>query len=389
MTKNRVATVVVLVICVAIGISLVATAASFSIAMSQKDSEIERLSASIDSKNLQISDLQDKLALANATIDSLNIQMSDLQGQITSANNQINSLQNQVTSANEQVISLTTKTTILENQVENRTTIANNTLSSKVATLVFHVCEKGEGYIWGHLPNVTNTYNQIQQLNKGKYNILLLPEYEGDTNWTATLAWLKQNFAHIPIVLSVFEGGSESVPNRQLTIDQILQATTTLDVRELRIGEIASWYLSRLLPFPTDYVSRLLNFTRTNGLKLEWSEWQVDYGAFQRIQSYIKGYEDLVTVTFQTNSLEIEPFDGFLLTSGMFQHWGGSIQSWYWRERGYGSEFDMPTSVLLEHTLAARKLGAEILEFEPYWYLFDNGEPKENFRLLMAVLTSV
>jgi hypothetical protein len=42
----------------------------------------------------------------------------------------------------------------------------------------------------------------------------------------------------------------------------------------------------------------------------------------------------------------------------------------------------------LEHTLAARKLGAEILEFEPYWYMFDNGEPRENFQVLMAVLTS-
>jgi uncharacterized coiled-coil protein SlyX len=367
MTKDRIATLIALILCFAFGISLVATTTNYSIVISQKDSEAERLATTIDSKNLQISDLQNKLALYNATIDSLNTQVSDLQSQITSAN--------------EQISSLTT-------QVNDLTNIANNTVSSKITTLVFHVSEKGQGYIWGHLPNVTYTYNQILQLNKGKYNVLLLPEYEGNSNWTATLAWLRQNFAHIPIALTVFEGGNGRSPNRQLTIDEILQATTTLDVRELRIGEIASWYLARLLPFPTDYISSLLNFTRTRGLKLEWSEWQVNYGAFQRIQSYIKGYEDIVTVTFQTNSLEIEPFDGFLFTGGMFQHWGGSIQSWYWQERGYGSEFDMPTSVLLEHTLAARKLGAEILELEPYWYLFDNGEPRENFQVLMAVLTS-
>ena len=389
MTKDRITTVIALILCVAFGISLFAAVANYSIAINQKESEIEKLTTSIDNKNLQISDLQDKLVLANATINSLNTQMSDLQSQIISADNQINSLQSQVASANEQISFLTTQITALQQQVNDLTDIANNTVSSKITTLVFHVCEKGEGYIWGHLPNVTYTYNQILQLDKSKYNVLLLPEYEGDSNWTATLAWLRQNFAYVPIVLSVFEGGNESVPNRQLTIDQILQATTTLDVRELRIGEIASWYLERLLPFPTDYISSLLYFTRTNGLRLEWSEWQVNYGAFQRIQSYIKGYEDIVTLTFQTNSLEMEPFDGFLFTSGMFQHWGGSIQSWYWYERGYGSEFEMPTSVLLEHTLAARKLGAEILEFEPYWYLFDNGEPRENFQMLLSVLTSV
>jgi hypothetical protein len=174
-----------------------------------------------------------------------------------------------------------------------------------------------------------------------------------------------------------------------LTIDEISQAVAALDVRELRIGEIASWYLSHLSAFPVDYVTSILNFSRAHGLKVEWSEWQVNFGAFQRIQSYISGYEDIVTLTFQTNSKEVEPWDGFLLTSGTFNHWGGSIQSWYWEERGYGSTFDMPTSVLLEHALAARKLGAEILEFEPYWYLFDNGEPRENLQVLMAALTSV
>jgi len=189
-------------------------------------------------------------------------------------------------------------------------------------------------------------------------------------------------------VLSVFEGGPSNVPNRQLAVDQISEAVTALNVREIRIGEIVSWYMSNYLTFPADYIKTLLNFTRVHGLKAQWSEWEVDYGVFQRIQSYIAGFEDIVTVTFQTNNKEVEPWDGFLLASGIFQNWGGSIQSWYWQERGYGSEFGMPTSILLEHALAARKLGAEILEFEPYWYLFDNGETRENLQLLMTVLTS-
>jgi cell division protein FtsL len=374
MTKDRIAAVIAIVMCVAFAISLVGTTINYTIAMNQKDSEIENLTSTIDNKNSQISDLQDKIANDNTTIKSLNAQVTNLQNQNISANNQISSL--------------TSQTTTLQNQVNDLTEIVNTTTSSELRTLIFHVSEKGEGYAWGHLPNVNYTYNQILKLNNGKYDVLLLPEYEGDQNWTETFAWLKQNFANIPIVLSVFAGGSNNSPIRQLTVDQISEAVTALNVRELRIGEIVSWYMSHFLAFPADYVKSLLNFTRVHGLKLQWSEWEVDYGVFQRIQTYIAGFEDIVTVTFQTNNKEVEPWDGFLSASGMFQHWGGSIQSWYWQERGYGSEFDMPTSVLLEHALAARKLGAEILEFEPYWYLFDNGEPRENLQLLMTVLTS-
>jgi hypothetical protein len=342
--------------------------------MKQKDSEIEKLTTTIDNKNFQISDLQDKIANDSTIINSLDAQVADLQSQVTSENNSI--------------ISLTSLTTTLQNQVNDLKEVVNATTFSELRTLIFHVSEKGEGYTWGHLPNVSYTYNQILKLNNGKYNVLLLPEYKGDQNWTETFAWLKSNFAGIPIVLSVFEGGSNNSPNRQLTVDQISEAVAALDVRELRVGEIVSWYMSHLSAFPTDYVRSLLNFTRTHSLKLQWSEWEVDYGVFPRIQNYIVGFEDIVTMTFQTNNKQVEPWDGFLLASGTFQHWGGSIQSWYWQERGYGSESDMPMSVLLEHTLAARKLGAEILEFEPYWYLFDNGEPRENLQILMTVLTS-
>jgi cell division protein FtsL len=375
MTKSKIAAIIALILCAVFAISLVGTSISYSTTITQKDSQINDLTSTIDTKNAQISNLQDKILNDSSTISSMSTQISNLQNQATSQNNQINTLNSTVTT--------------LQNQVKALTEIVNSTKSSQITTLIFHVCEKGPGYTWGHLPNATYTYNQILKLNNGTYNILLLPEYLGDQNWTETFAWLKQNFANIPIVLSVFEGGSNNVPNRQLTLDQISEAVAALNVRELRIGEMASWYLSHLLPFPTNYTTSLLNFTRTHGLKLQWSEWQVNYGAYQRIQSYIAGYEDIVTVTFQTNSKELEPWDGFLLTSETFQHWGGSIQSWYWQERGYGTELDMPTSVLLDHTLSARKLGAEILEFEPYWYLFDNGEPKENTQDLMAVLTSV
>ena len=374
MTKDRIAAVISLIMCAIFAISLIASTFSYSHALNQKSSEIESLTSTLTEKGSQINDLQNKIAADNTTMSSMNTQIVTLQSQKISANNQISSLTNQ--------------TEILKNQVQELKDIVSSTSSSELASLVFHVCEKGPGYMWGHLPNATYAYNQILKLNKGVYNVLLLPEYQGDENWTATLAWLKQNFPHIPIVLPVFEGGSSNVPNRKLTIDQISEAMATLDIRELRIGEIASWYLKNLQPFPADYITSILNFSRAHNLKVQWSEWQVNYGAFQRIQTYMTGYEDIVTVTFQTNSKEIEPFDGFLLTSGTFKQWGASIQSWYWYDRGYGSEFDMPTSIFLEHTLSAKKLGAQILQFEPYWYLFDNGEPRENLQILMAALIS-
>jgi len=368
MTRDRIITAVALLICVACVISLVGVTINHTNTLNQKDSEIMALTLTLEDKNSQISELKAKVASDNDTINSLNAQVANLQNQASNFTSQI---------------------TTLQNQVDDLTAIMNMSKSSELKTLIFHICEKGAGYEWGHLPDVNYTYNQILSLNNGAYDVLLLPEYKGNENWTETLAWLKANFQNIPIELSVFEGGTNNYPNMKLTVDQILEAVTTLNIRELRIGEIVSWHMAHFLAFPTDYITSLLNFARSHGLRVQWSEWQVNYGVFQRIQGYIAGFEDIVTVTFQTNSKEVEPWDGFLLVGGMFQHWGGSIQSWYWQERGYGSEFDMPTSLLVQHALAARKLGAEILQFEPYWYLFDNGEPKENLQLLMTVLTSV
>jgi prefoldin subunit 5 len=359
---------------VVFAVSLFGTTVYFSQSLQQKDTQINSLTSTLETKDSQISSLQNQITNDSNTISALNTQISDLQSQITAANSQISSLNSTITS--------------LQRQVEDLTEVVNSSESAELKTLIFHVSEKGEGYTWGRIPNVTDTYNQILALNDGMYDVLLMPEYKGYTDWAESLTWMKQNFAQIPIALPIFEGGDNNTPTRQLTINQISEAVTTLNVRELRIGEMVSWYLSRLQPFPTDYIASLLNFTRTHGLRLQWSEWKVNLGVFERVQTYIAGYEDIVTVSFQTNSKEAEPWDGFLKASGIFQHWGASIQSWYWAERGYGTTFDMPTSLMLEHALAAKKLGAEALQFEPYWYLFDNGELNDNLQTLMTVLTS-
>ena len=240
--------------------------------------------------------------------------------------------------------------------------------------------------MWGRLPNVTYTYNQILNLAKSSYEILLLPEYKGNLIWTETLAWLRNNFGEIPISLSIFEGGSGNVPNLKLDVAQISDAVASLDVRELRIGEIVSWHIEHGLPFPVDWVRGVLSFARLVDLKVVWSEWKVGDNVFRQVKDYTDGFEDLVIVAFQTNSGDLEPASGFELVSNLFPHWSGSIQSWYWDTRGLGNETDMPISLFAQHALEARITGAELLQFEPYWYLFNNGEPNQNLKTLMATL---
>ncbi len=261
-------------------------------------------------------------------------------------------------------------------------------------TLVFHVCEKGEEYEYAQLPNASYTYNQILAINNNTYQILLLPEYKGNLNWIEEQAWIAANFGGqqgIPIMLDVFGGGSQTTPTPMLTVDQITQATEIANVKCLRFAEVISWHLENNLPFPTDYVSTILEFCRTNNLKVFWTEWKNDFPdknveTFTAIKTYIQGYEDIVTVSFSTNSQELEPADAFLKLDQMFPHWGASIQPWYWNTTRNQDLMDMPASLLLEHSFAAKGLGAKIIQYEPYWYLFDNGAPNNNLQLILTNL---
>jgi hypothetical protein len=47
---------------------------------------------------------------------------------------------------------------------------------------------------------------------------------------------------------------------------------------------------------------------------------------------------------------------------------------------------DMPPSLLLEHSFIAKDLGAKIIQYEPYWYFFDNGEPNSNLQVILKNL---
>ena len=262
-------------------------------------------------------------------------------------------------------------------------------------TLVFHVSEKGEEYTYAQLPNATDTYNQILALNNNTYQILLLPEYKGNLNWTEELAWIANNFGGkngIPIMLDVYGGGETQTPTPELTTEQITASMEVANIQYIRFAEVLSWHLEKKLPFPTNYVTEILEFCRANNLKLFWTEWKNDYPTknvetFTAIQTIIEGYEDIVTVSFSTNSNELEPANGFLKLNGMFPQWGASVQPWYWNTNHNSDLMEMPASLLLEHALTAKGIGAKIIEFEPYWYFFDNGEPNNNLKLILTLLT--
>ncbi len=418
MGRDRIAVIVVFLICVVLASSLVGLVIYYSRAMAEKDLEIRNLelttlnqsnsinelnqtiaanNSTIASQNETITKLQDQISLSNNHITSLTSQMESLQQQLVTSNNQINDLNSQIgtmqaqlTSAANQISNLTSTVSTLENEVDELMTIiaAMNT-SAQPKTLVFYASEKGPGFPRDRLPDANYTYSQLQNLNNGTYEILLLPEYYGNLNWSDTYNWMSTSFNGIPICLSVFEGGYDKFPNPNvmLTIAQIQQAMSTFDVRMIRIAEMVSWYIEANQTFPADYVKSLLNFARENGLRVLWSEWKVGADVFLQVKNYTSGYEDIVTVAFQTNSGDLEPAEGFDLVSNMFPNWGGSIQSWYWHTHGLGGEMEMPISLFVQHTLEATELGAEALQFEPYRYLFDNGEVTENLRILMTALT--
>ena len=395
MNRDRLFAVVAIFLCVSIAVVFVSVFVGLSDVLEQKSLEIQNLEGTIEDKNDLISGLRVKVTSDAAVISAQNETISQLQGQFDSSSRQIESLEAQVgeirdelSVANSQISSLTSSVTSLQQEVERLNgVIAALNKPSNVETLVFHVCEKGEGYIWGRLPNANYTYSQVLKLNNSTYKILFLPEYKGNLNWTETFAWLRSNFSGIPLSLSIFEGGPNEAPNLRLTVAEIWDAVLALDVRELRIGEIVSWHIEHGLPFPVDWIRSVLSLARLADLRVVWSEWKVGDHVFHQVNTYIDGFEDIVTVAFQTNSGDLEPADGFELVSDLFPHWGGSIQSWYWDTRKTGNETAMPASLFVQHAFEAGNMGAETLQFEPYWYLFENGEPNENLKTLMAALT--
>jgi hypothetical protein len=49
------------------------------------------------------------------------------------------------------------------------------------------------------------------------------------------------------------------------------------------------------------------------------------------------------------------------------------VQAWYAVDNlGLPDVMDMPPQLMVLHAIEAVNLGAKVLQFEPYWYFFDN-----------------
>ena len=304
----------------------------------QKDQIQNWLNNNITVLTNQIEELQNQNLTNQQTI--INLQNQNLINQQTinellnqnSTNQQtINDLQSQLaTSVDQRIDSLTIEITELENRTDKlESVLIFNT--SDLQTLVFHFSEKAD---WGPIPDINYTYNQILTLNNKSFDIMILPEYMEHQNWTAELDWLTNNFMGtqgIPIMLDTFSSSEEGDPIIKRSPEDIRTALTRCNIKYLRFAEVISWHIEQNETFPENYVISMLEFAKINDLKIFWTEWKIDYTPeeveiFTKIQSLIEGYEDIVTVSFSTNSGEAEPVIGFLNLNEMFQHWGASIQ---------------------------------------------------------------
>jgi len=259
---------------------------------------------------------------------------------------------------------------------------------NKLETIIFHVCNKSETETFGHIQNVSQGCKMITD-GFAPVQVIFSPEFEGDLNFSARLYWLKEYFAGKGICFSVFQGGTERGldPNVKLDIPEIRQARENSDVRMIMFDEIVSWYVERKQEFPKPYVREILSYCRNESLPVVMTEWKISEDVRQTLKDAIAGYEDIVTVLYQTNNQFNQPITGFTYAS-LFENWGASIQPWYWTQRhSESSVWDMPPSLMAQHAIIARNLGAEIIEFEGYWYFFDNNDvPLEGVKAVWEAL---
>ena len=250
----------------------------------------------------------------------------------------------------------------------------DNYLSRTDYDLLFHMCEKGPTSNFGHIENIDYAYSLIQNFTH-RQDVIIIPELEGNLNWSKTYAWLTQNFTDKPLALNVFEGGNESIPQLKLDITQISQACQTLNVKYLRFVEPISYSMGLNQSFPVEWANEILFYAKANNIKVLWSEWKIGNDVYPNFTQYIKDFKDIVTVVYQTNDQYNQPLFGYLNTTYTYPQfsWGASVQAWYAVDNlGLPDVMDMSPQLMVLHAMEAVNIGAKVLQFEPYWYFFDN-----------------
>jgi hypothetical protein len=279
--------------------------------------------------------------------------------------------------------------------------------------LAYHVSEKTNPEFVVHMPSVSGVYAKILQAVNGKVpaaNVVLMPEYNAHVSWADEAAWLKANFMGIPVMVDAAGGWD---PAQFVTPERLADLLAAgLTVSWIRISELVSYYEEWLhQPFPDAYLTSILQFCREHGIKVYLCEWKV--AAFDKILQVIEGFEDNVWVGFKTNSGDMEPSQGFKYLVNKLraespapEHWAATIESWYWETRHRGLSAypeanvwepnNMPVSFMTAHMQEAIGMptvwysGAELLQFEAYWWFFEHttGKPRESLERIHKFLNS-
>lgn len=221
--------------------------------------------------------------------------------------------------------------------------------------------------------------------------VWVIPEYDGNTNMAARLEMLTQNFTGIPVVIDVFEGGNRTQPNVMLNEAELERIMNSADVKAVRFPEVISWYMqanrTRPIPFPKEWIHRMLDFALSKGLRVYWSEWKLGTDIEEITNETLAGYEDKITYLYQTNNPWEIPLIGNCYAHE-FPHWGASVQSWYKVHPNDTEEKDdLDTDIVSEYAKLARNMGAETIQFEPYWYFFDNNsEPLDTMEKMWELI---
>ena len=151
------------------------------------------------------------------------------------------------------------------------------------------------------MPDVRAVYDQILAANEGKVpEVLLLPEYNAHAVWADEASWIIANFHGIPVMIDCAGGWEHKVTAQELAA----LIAAGVEVRWIRIAELVSYYEEWLhMPFPDEYVVGLLQFCKTNGIKVDFCEWKI--AAFDKVVQVTAGYDEQGT---REDWLKLAPF---------------------------------------------------------------------------------
>lgn len=145
----------------------------------------------------------------------------------------------------------------------------------------------------------------------------------------------------------------------------------------------------RLTEYFREGVKNVIRLAAKYGRVVVWSdahvhyEWWIDVGLDEGLYGLMKKYRDYVIVTDKgsvpTSTLLCRSALMGLWLSGAVKNWGLHIESWYWRNAGFGreetggiavSEGGMPPAFWGQMMLSGIASGATFFYFQPRWHIW-------------------